>query len=354
MINVFRKIRKQYASENNLPQYLRYAFGEIALIIIGIILALQLDNWNDDRKQDAQFNDLLEQMYNVIHADLQLKLTSTDQIGLQIRMIEEFLEAPDSVVPLTMIHKLFYLDLTPSNNFKSEIRYYLSLMEYNPDDPQHVEIAKELTNYAENQIFDLESDPIRSTESLGHALMEAGIARPQTMFGVTAYNDFVNVDTAFYSENELRACRELLLQDRFRTLLKSHHSSKSMRQVAIYNSIEGARSILKLIQSHQPDVRLRYEDIGIIGTALEKGWNESVPMTKVYRDSSIWEIELAFTEGYVKFRSRNSWTENWGGAGFPDGSLMFFGKDIRIPEEGNYRVRVNLENGTYRFTKVQP
>lgn len=354
MINLFRKIRRQYASENNLPQYLRYAFGEIALIIIGIIIALQLDNWNSDRKQEAQFNDVLEQTYNVIHTDLQLKLTEMDQIGDQVRMIEEFLEAPDSVAPKKMIHKLFYIDLTPSENFRSEIKYYLSLMEYNPDNPQHVEIAKELTTYAENRLFDLTSDPTLSGALLTQALMEVGIARPQTIFGVTAYNDFVRTDTAFYSEADIRTCRELLHQDAFRTLLRSQHSNKSMRLRVLSNSIESARSILNLIESHHPEVQLRYEDLGIIGDALETDWYESVPMTKVHRDSAIWEIELPLAAGYVKFRSRNSWGENWGGKGFPEGRLMFFGENIHIPEEGLYHITLNLENYTYRFTRELP
>lgn len=354
MINLFRKIRRQYASENNLPQYLRYAFGEIALIIIGIIIALQLDNWNDARKQEAQFNEVLDRVYNAIHADLQIKLTFADQMGQQIRMIDEFLNTPDSLDPQKMIHKLFYIDLSPGETFKAEIKYYLSLMEYNPDNPQHVEIAKELTTYAENRIFDLDSDPTQSTELLAPAMMAAGIARPEAVFGVSAYHDFANIDTGFYSEAERQICRELLQDASFRTLLRSHQSNINGRLRILANSLENARSILNLIESHHADVRLRYEDIGIIGSALETGWNESVPMRRVAIDSNTWEIELPLDAGFVKFRSRNNWTENWGGKGFPEGKLMFFGEDIHVTEEGLYHVTLDLENSTYRFTRSLP
>ena len=354
MVNLFRKIRRHYASENNLPQYLRYALGEIALIIIGIIIALQLDNWKESRKQEIQFNDVLEQMYNVIHTDLQLKLTEAEQVGDQIRMIDEFLDAPDSVTPQKLIHKLFYIDLTSSESFKSEIKYYLSLMDYNPDNPQHVEIAKELTTYAENRIFDLDSDPTLSAELLAPALMSAGIARPQTVFGLSAYNDFANIDTAFYTEADIRVCRDLLRQDAFRALLKSQHSNRSLRINLLNNSLESARSILNLIKTHHPDVQLRFEDIGIIGSALETGWNESVPMTRVHSDSAIWEIQVTLSAGFVKFRSRNSWTENWGGKDFPSGRLTFFGEDIHIEEAGPYLVSLDLQNSTYRFTRSHP
>ena len=49
MINFFRKIRKKYA-DNNMPlKYTRYAIGEIVLVVIGILIALQINNWNEER-----------------------------------------------------------------------------------------------------------------------------------------------------------------------------------------------------------------------------------------------------------------------------------------------------------------
>jgi len=50
MINFFRKIRKRLTEENKFVKYLLYAFGEIALIVIGILLALYLDNLNTEKK----------------------------------------------------------------------------------------------------------------------------------------------------------------------------------------------------------------------------------------------------------------------------------------------------------------
>ena len=46
----FRAIRQKLFHEGKLLRYLSYAIGEILLIIIGIMLALQLNNWNEERK----------------------------------------------------------------------------------------------------------------------------------------------------------------------------------------------------------------------------------------------------------------------------------------------------------------
>lgn len=50
MIGFFRRIRKKLANENRFLQYSRYAIGEILLVMIGILLALQVNNWNEQRK----------------------------------------------------------------------------------------------------------------------------------------------------------------------------------------------------------------------------------------------------------------------------------------------------------------
>jgi len=52
MINFFRKIRRKLADDNKPIKYMRYAMGEIVLVMVGILLALQVNNWNEERKQN--------------------------------------------------------------------------------------------------------------------------------------------------------------------------------------------------------------------------------------------------------------------------------------------------------------
>ena len=50
MIHLFRRIRQQYFRKNKLNKYLLYAVGEIILVVIGILIALQINNRNELRK----------------------------------------------------------------------------------------------------------------------------------------------------------------------------------------------------------------------------------------------------------------------------------------------------------------
>jgi len=49
MIKFFSSIRKRLLSENKITRYLIYAFGEIILVVFGILIALSINNWNEDR-----------------------------------------------------------------------------------------------------------------------------------------------------------------------------------------------------------------------------------------------------------------------------------------------------------------
>ncbi|MEJ2114156.1 MAG: hypothetical protein P8X62_10865 [Flavobacteriaceae bacterium] len=58
MIKFFNKIRQRLLSESKLSQYLVYAIGEIILVVIGILIALQVNNWNNERKEQHDAEEL--------------------------------------------------------------------------------------------------------------------------------------------------------------------------------------------------------------------------------------------------------------------------------------------------------
>lgn len=68
MIKFFRKIRQQLLVENKISKYLIYAFGEIVLVVIGILIALQINNWNTHRierlKEDSYLANLKRDLNN--------------------------------------------------------------------------------------------------------------------------------------------------------------------------------------------------------------------------------------------------------------------------------------------------
>ncbi|RIA09059.1 hypothetical protein OE09_0887 [Flavobacteriaceae bacterium MAR_2010_72] len=62
MIKFFRKIRYDLMDQNKTTKYLKYAIGEIVLVVIGILIALSINNWNEDRIEKIEEFVLLENL----------------------------------------------------------------------------------------------------------------------------------------------------------------------------------------------------------------------------------------------------------------------------------------------------
>jgi len=64
MIRFFQNIRKNLAAENKMGSYLRYAIGEIVLVVVGILIALSINNWNEQRKTENRIVEILKEVQN--------------------------------------------------------------------------------------------------------------------------------------------------------------------------------------------------------------------------------------------------------------------------------------------------
>lgn len=69
MINFFRSIRRKLAEDNKPAKYFRYAIGEILLVVIGILIALQVNNWNEHRKARTEEITILKEISNNLKTD---------------------------------------------------------------------------------------------------------------------------------------------------------------------------------------------------------------------------------------------------------------------------------------------
>jgi hypothetical protein len=76
MIKFFRNIRKNLLSKGKTANYLKYAIGEIVLVMIGILLALQVNNWNEVRKDNIRKNLLLKSL----KVEFSLNLNQLDSV----------------------------------------------------------------------------------------------------------------------------------------------------------------------------------------------------------------------------------------------------------------------------------
>ena len=82
MIKFFRKIRKKLLTENKFSKYLIYAIGEIILVVIGILIALQVNNANETRKSNLE----LDKINNNLIQEFE---SNKKSLKLQIRQVKK-------------------------------------------------------------------------------------------------------------------------------------------------------------------------------------------------------------------------------------------------------------------------
>ena len=71
MLPFFRKIRWRLAADNQFFKYSRYAVGEIVLVVVGILIALQINNWNENRKNSNLERKLLTELISDLETNIE-------------------------------------------------------------------------------------------------------------------------------------------------------------------------------------------------------------------------------------------------------------------------------------------
>ena len=95
MIKFFRKIRQKTLHENKFSKYLLYAIGEIVLVVIGILIALQLNTWNENQKNNEKLSSYLQASLTDLKDDLLSLNYEIDELTRYNESIKLFLNHPD-------------------------------------------------------------------------------------------------------------------------------------------------------------------------------------------------------------------------------------------------------------------
>ena len=104
MFNFFRKDRKSLADENRPLKYFRYALGEIFLVVIGILIALSINNWNQNRIEEQVEKRLLKELYENLEynerklaVDIAEEYKSIHSVKEVLHILENQLEYNDTM-----------------------------------------------------------------------------------------------------------------------------------------------------------------------------------------------------------------------------------------------------------------
>ena len=119
MIKFFRRIRYNLMETGKTSKYIKYAIGEIILVVIGILIALQINNWNEQRKKNSNEQAILKRLEKEFISNREQLL---DKIEFRNTLIESCKQLLD------------YFD-KPENATRDSILVYLSTIQPPTFDP---------------------------------------------------------------------------------------------------------------------------------------------------------------------------------------------------------------------------
>ena len=120
MIKIFRRIRKTLISENKMGKYLKYAIGEIVLVVIGILIALSINTWNENNKSEKEANFQLSKLRDNLISDKAQLMAAISSDSLYI----------DNLV--YCVNVLANEIEAPKEKFIDNLQYLSSIMSFDP------------------------------------------------------------------------------------------------------------------------------------------------------------------------------------------------------------------------------
>ncbi len=244
MIKFFRRIRQNLLSEGNTGKYFKYAIGEIILVVIGILIALSINNWNEERKARNNEQVLLFQLKQEFESNL-------SQLNQKIEMRE---------IMITSAHKL--LNMIDDNTLlvNDSIGHYLSFTRMNPT-----------------------FDPIRNNLTVGDKLSLIQNTKLKTLL-TNWESNALQLDE---SEVQWLKC----LDNYYRPLIYEHNLARDMFEM---NYKSGSMSLMTLTNDD-------------IETTTFKKSIDSEKFVKLLDDPKL-ESHLAWTVGINTFGNKESIT----------------------------------------------
>lgn len=235
MIKFFRSIRQSLLTENKFSKYLLYALGEIILVIIGILIALQINNWNENRKNKLDLNNSLHAMVNELSNNIQFMTKEKNDFQFRIEGLKRILNDSASEEDLKIIPNFFALDFK-SKSFSKVFELIkgnkqLQLIE-------DKDLIKKISQFYEYTLRDMED------YTKWHAGFVSSNIDPYILENIPIENDLVNPNIA----------RELLTKVKFKNILKYQ---KIFYQDYIdfnINNINEAEHLKRLVMLYLKDI----------------------------------------------------------------------------------------------------
>lgn len=254
------------------------------------------------------------------------------------------------ISPKRIVGNLLVLDEFLNDDWMDE-EWFLDYLDFNPTDPIQFEVAQNLRRYYYGRYPNFRTwVTLEGFETFETILIGENIPLCKLTAGQSFREAINRCASNTYNQKTLIKLKSVLISER---VVSKLHALKNTRQEFLNQVDRPEGAILSFMEENFDHLDLRIESIEIAGSA-NPNWSrfESLPMEPVGGDRILWQLETSLVNGWIKFRTDEGWTFEWGKGEINPEKLTFKGSQIPV-KEGYYKILLDLKEKSYELIPIQ-
>ncbi|MEM6721625.1 MAG: DUF6090 family protein [Bacteroidota bacterium] len=251
MAKIFRKIRQQLISEKKVPKYLAYAIGEIVLVVIGILIALAINNSSENsalKKKEQIYLKGLKSEFETSKLKLNVLIRENKQNYNGAKQLLTYIGNPDEQPTEKQFSELIFstfssdINFNPNNSFLNEMINSGSLK-----DISNKELRLELTNWLSTLegIYKQESElEIQREEALDVFRTNENSLR--TVLSHTSIYEELAIPKATNTFSNLKLLNSVEFENKLLMFILTNHATEEAHYIPLQQKLD---VIIKLIEA---------------------------------------------------------------------------------------------------------
>lgn len=268
---MFRRLTRNWGaalSEKVTSKYVRYALGELILVVFGILIALQINNWNEDRIEQKQITEYAHALIKDLERDLAMAKVIMAEIDLLVTKIDQLASYVDgkpiseisNIDLFYLMHKPFYRPYSWNRTALEQIKSSGALRQVRNQKLAEKIAAYEAFTYHLDDDFEFDRAVGTSALEMASQVIDMNYAELEGVFPVGAVASFAFPNQKLYQAYE--NTNLTLLTDDISDIKKAVNAYlvlanppgiRPRTKIEMPDLVSGAQELIELLKSEYPN-----------------------------------------------------------------------------------------------------
>ena len=349
MIRFFRQIRQRLLTDNKFSKYLLYAVGEILLVVIGILIALQVDNWNEDREKNEAFQLALSQVYTDLHKERSwyefLIAGYKRASSLADQELRGGLVLQDAEIP----KYVYYFNSLDLADFDLGNEPLLDNLQDNITSTSQRDLVNKISSHF--SIWDSWNEVVNKSRI---TFMDSLISKYKVPFSeryTMLSFSVIHGGEKVFTDEEIEKARALRSDPAYKVALKSA-VNRNLDLIGRFSiKLKTINEMIAIIEDHYPNIPMTLSNVVIYGSALKGHPESDVSLLPANERKTLWHRKIEMEKGTFRIRDGKYSIPSWGNSMDNDSTLLHNGFEIPILD-GTYEITVDFSNMNYSIKQL--